>query len=472
MSSDLTMSIAGKSVGGVDRFEVINPATGLAFSDAPKCDLGQLDEAFEAARLAQVEWGRDDNDRRRCLRLAAQAIGREEQRLASMLTREQGKPLVDARREVASAVRWFSYYADLEVPEREVLIEDERGRRVAFYSPLGVVAAITPWNFPVTLACWKLAPALRAGNSVVLKPSPYTPLATLLLGEILRPLFPPGVVNIVSGGDEIGAAMTTHAIPRKVSFTGSTRGGKAIAASSSATLKRLTLELGGNDPAVVLPSANIERIAETLFWRAFHNNGQICGAIKRVYVHRDRYSALVSHLAALADAATVGDGALPDTVLGPVNNKPQYVRVHELLDDALAHGARIAAGGTSPIKEGYFIRPTILTDVGDGVRIVDEEQFGPILPIVPYDDLDQVISTINRCEFGLGASVWGDDLDAAREAICRIDSGSLWINSHGVIGPEDIFGGARSSGIGVEGGLPGLRSFSQLHVLHDSAGAL
>jgi acyl-CoA reductase-like NAD-dependent aldehyde dehydrogenase len=317
----------------------------------------------------------------------------------------------------------------------------------------------------VTLAMWKVAPALRAGNTVVLKPSPFTPLTTLAVGTSLQSVLPPGVLNVISGSDPLGAAMCQHAVPRKISFTGSTETGKKVAAAAAPDLKRLTLELGGNDPAIVLDDADPELIAEGIFSSAFFNNGQFCGAVKRVYDPQGLYAATVEALAARAQAIKVDDGMAKGAQLGPINNRPQFDRVSGLVADAVSRGARVAAGGRAMNRPGYFYHPTILADLEDGVRIVDEEQFGPALPVVAYSDLESAIARANGTPYGLMASVWSSDPDRAADVAAQLECGVVSVNSHsGGIRPDLPFSGHKWSGVGVENGPWGLHSFTELQV--------
>jgi acyl-CoA reductase-like NAD-dependent aldehyde dehydrogenase len=332
------------------------------------------------------------------------------------------------------------------------------------------VGAITPWNFPILLAVWKIAPALLAGNTVVIKPSPFTPLATLELGAALRDVLPAGALNVVSGGDELGSWITSHAVPRKISFTGSVATGKKVAAAAAPDLKRMTLELGGNDAAIVLPDVDPQAVAEKLFWGAFENTGQICSAIKRVYVHEDAYRPLVEKLAEHARAVKVGSGLEPDTQLGPLNNAPQFERVTELVNEARAAGASIEAGGDPLPGGGYFFAPTIVGDVAEGVRLVDEEQFGPALPVLTYRDVDDAIERANATPYGLSGSVWSGDTERAAELAGRLECGTAWVNKHLDIVPHAPFGGAKWSGIGVENGPWGLLGFTELQTLNVAKG--
>jgi acyl-CoA reductase-like NAD-dependent aldehyde dehydrogenase len=410
-------------------------------------------------------WRLDDDARREALRLAAKAVNEAIPRISALLTQEQGKPLGEAVFEVAGVGMWLQYYADLEV-EREILQDDDAAFVEVVRRPLGVVAAIAPWNYPLLLSSWKIAPALRAGNTVVLKPSPYTPLSSLAMVEVLNEALPPGVLNVVTGGDALGAMMTGHPTPRKVSFTGSVSAGKKVAVASAADLKRVTLELGGNDPAIVLDDADPAVVGKALFAAAFSNNGQTCIAVKRVYVPESLHDAVVEALVAEADGVVVGDGMDEGTQLGPINNRPQFDRVSSLVDGALASGARAAAGGAALDRPGYFFAPTILTEARDGSAIVDEEQFGPALPVIPYRDLDDAIERANATTYGLGGSVWATDTERGESVARRLDAGSAWVNTHAALAPNLPFGGHKWSGIGVENGPWGYKSFTDLQVVH------
>jgi acyl-CoA reductase-like NAD-dependent aldehyde dehydrogenase len=463
------MTIDGKAVTGAGEFEVINPATGSPFARAPECSREQLDAAMDAAARAFRAWSRDEAKRRQVLIDCGDALQARIGELAPLLTREQGKPLKNANEELFGGAFWFRYTAGLQIPV-EVIQDDASARVEVRRRPFGVVGAITPWNFPVMLAIWKIAPALLAGNTIVLKPSPYTPLSTLRLGEILRDVVPAGVLNVVSGGNELGAWISAHPAVRKVSFTGSVATGKKVAIAAAPDLKRLTLELGGNDPAIVLRDADPAKVAEKLFWGAFANCGQVCSAVKRIYVHEDLYQDLAGRLAALAAGVRVGDGLDPASQLGPLNNRMQFERVSELVADALGHGARALAGGGPVGGRGYFYRPTILTEVADGARIVDEEQFGPAVPLVRYRDVEDAIERANATHFGLSGSVWGSDAARAAEVAGRLECGTSWVNTHLAILPNAPFGGAKWSGIGVENGPWGLLGFTELQTVHVAKG--
>ena len=465
--SDFAMTIGGDSIAAADSFGVINPANGDVFAHAPECTTHQLDAAFDSAAMAQRHWKLDEGLRRQTLLDMADALFASAGELASILTAEQGKPLAEANIEVFASAIWCQYFANLETPPH-IIQDDAEAFVEVIRRPVGVVAAITPWNFPLTLAFWKVAPALLAGNTMVLKPSPYTPLTTLKVGELLRDVMPPGVLNVISGGDQLGASMTSHPVPSKVSFTGSIETGKLVAQSAAPDLKRVTLELGGNDPAIVLDDADPDVVSRAIFAAAFANNGQVCSAVKRVYVPESLYSEVVEGLTAQAAAVRVGDGTDADSRLGPINNAPQFERVKELVADALANGARATTGGKAMERPGYFFEPTILTDIHDGTRIVDEEQFGPALPVIAYRDIDDVVERANSTHFGLSGSVWGADSDRAAEVASRLECGTAWVNTHLALAPQQPFGGFKWSGMGVENGPWGLAEFTEVQALHRS----
>lgn len=465
--TEYTMTIGGAAVAGVEAFDVLNPATNAVHAQAPECSREELDAAMAAAEAAFPAWSADPAARREALLAAAKVVKEAAADLGAEITAEQGKPLREAGYEAMAGEGFLTYFAGLELP-RQVIQDDKRALVEVVARPMGVVAAITPWNFPVSAACMKIAPALSAGNTVVLKPSPFTPLATLRLGELLRQVFPPGVLNVVSGGDPLGARMTEHPSVRKITFTGSVATGKRVAAAAAPDLKRITLELGGNDPAIVLDDADVDAIADGIFWSSFANAGQICSAIKRVYVPSGLHGRLVDALADRARSAVVGDGTQKGTRLGPITTRPQLERVRELVEDAIARGARAVAGGAALEGPGNFFAPTVLTDVEDGVRIVDEEQFGPVLPVVAYRDLDDAIARANGTHFGLDGSVWSADPERAAGVASRLQCGTAWINTHLMQGPAQPFGGVKWSGIGIENGPWGLASFTDLQTVYRS----
>lgn len=467
MQAAATHTIDGNSVAGTQFFDVINPATASAFAQAPDASPAQLDQAVQAARRAFARWRVLPQERRRELLLGfAAAIRSETESLAPLLTREQGKPLAASRNEVQMTAARIEALVSFELTS-ETLRSDERGRVVLDYQPLGVVGAIAPWNSPLVLAIQIAAQALVAGNSVIVKPSPFTPLATLRLGEIAGRILPPGLFNTLSGGNELGRRMTEHGGIDKIGFVGSVATGKRVLASAAASnLKRVSLELGGNDAAIVLADVDVEAIAPRLFWGAFINSGQRCMAVKRVLVHEAVIDRLGAALAQLASQAKIGDGFEPGVELGPVQNRPQYERVLGLIKDALARGGRALAGGRALDRPGYFIAPTLITGVAEGTPLVDEEQFGPVLPLLSFTEVEEAVARANATRFGLGASVWGADPDHAADIARRLEAGTVWVNTHGGAAPDIPFGGFKESGVGRGMGLIGLRSYTEARVLH------
>jgi acyl-CoA reductase-like NAD-dependent aldehyde dehydrogenase len=469
MTAAQGLIIDGTTVAAERTFTVIDPATGKGFAEAPNADQGDVDFALTAAKRAFGAWRRDETFRRVALKQMAETVESATDELALLLTQEQGKPLANARREVGIVAAWFRYFSDFDTtPE---VIERSTGARLhVTRRPLGVVVAITPWNVPLGLASWKIAPALRAGNTVVVKPSPYTPLSTLRMIELLQRDLPPGVLSALSGTDELGPLLTEHPIPRKLSFTGSTATGRAVAQSALGDFKRVTLEMGGNDPAILLDCADPEQLADQLLGSAFANAGQVCIAVKRVYVPAALQSQLVEALTDRAQRIVVGPGIEPGTQMGPLNNATQRDVVVSMVDQARSRGARVTTGGAALDRPGFFYAPTIVTDISAGSALVDQEQFGPALPVVGYTDLDEVLSEVNDSSYGLGASVWATDLDRAALVARELDSGTVWVNHHGGVLPDQPFGGLKSSGLGVENGRWGYEAFTDIQVQHHPPG--
>ena len=459
--TNFTMTINGRSVPGTETFGVENPATADVFAQAPNCTKEELDAAIAAARAALPAWRKTPIEtRREVMQAIAGTIAQHGEELARLLTREQGKPFEHAMGDVLGGAHWFVETSKMDIPE-VVSQDDEERYAVTRYEPIGVVAAIVPWNFPILLAAFKLAPALLAGNTIVLKPAPTTPLTTLRLGELIRDIVPAGVLNVISGDDRLGPWLTGASGIDKISFTGSTQTGRKVMEGASKDLKKVTLELGGNDAAIVMPDVNVEAVAQQLFWAAFQNTGQICIATKRMYVHRDIYEPLKTALVEYAKTVKVGDGSQQGTQIGPIQNKAQYQRVLDLIRDAKEKGYKFLIGGEASEAPGYFVPVTILDNPPEDARIVQEEQFGPVLPLMPFDDLDEVVNRANDTIYGLGASVWSADIARAQEIADRLEAGTVWINETQHLSPHAVFGGAKQSGIGGEGGEHGLLEFCQ-----------
>ncbi len=460
------MTINGNAASAQSSFEVANPAGGIA-GEAPNASLADLDAAVAAAKTAFDTWStRPDDELREACQAVAAMIGEHSEELARIVTAEQGKPLngLGSRWELGGAQAWAGYTAGLSLPMK-VLQDSNEGRVELYRKPIGVVGSITPWNFPVMIAVWHILPALRTGNTVVIKPSPYTPLATLRMVELMNEILPAGVVNAISGDDgdvNLGAAMSDHPDIRKIVFTGSCATGEKIMASAATTMKRLTLEMGGNDAGIVLPDVDARQIAEGLFWGAFINNGQTCAAMKRLYVHEDVHDEVCEALVEFAGKIPVGAGTDENAILGPVQNRRQFDKVKSLVDSAKTTGTVLLGGDAG---DGLFFNPTIISDLRNGDPLVDEEQFGPALPVIRYSDIDEAIAAANDSQNGLGGSVWSSDVEKARMVARRMECGSVWINKHGAIQPNAPFGGVKSSGVGVEFGEEGLAEYTDIQVL-------
>lgn len=464
--------IAGKRVQASRTFSVINPASGAPFAEAPACQISDLDAAVAAARAAFPSWSATpDAERQDLLHTIADALQANMSELMELVTKETGKPLkglngVGSGMEVGGAIAWTRATADLNLPV-EIVQDNEEARVEVHRKPLGVVGSIPPWNWPLMIAIWHIIPALRAGNTVVIKPSSLTPIATARFVELANEILPAGVLNIVTATSDsgVGSAMAKHPGIDKMVFTGSTATGKKIMQNAAVNLKRLTLELGGNDAGIVLPDVDPKKFAPKLFGVGFHNNGQTCACLKRLYVHERIYEELCAELANLAKKTIVGDGMNPDTELGPVQNKAQLDYIQELVDDARSHHGRILSGGHQIRIDGYFFKPTIVAGVTDGIRVVDEEQFGPVLPVIKYSDVDDAIRRANTSPNGLGGSIWSTDTKKAAELAMRLECGTAWVNEHGAIQPNAPFGGIKQSGIGVEFGQHGLEEYTSIQTL-------
>jgi len=464
------MIINGRPVRTGSTFDVVNPATGEVFARVQAGDASHVDQAVAAARAAFPAWSRTpDAERKRLMHALGAALEANMPELMELVTKEAGKPLgglngVGSGMEVGGAIAWTHVTADLELPV-EVIQDNDDARIEVHRKPLGVVGSITPWNWPLMIAIWHVIPALRAGNTVVIKPSGLTPTATIRFVELANAILPPGVLNIVTGESGVGSAIAKHPDINKIVFTGSTPTGKNIMQNAAGNLKRLTLELGGNDAGIVLPDVDPKAIAPKLFGVGFHNNGQTCACLKRLYVHDSIYEEVCAELARIAKETVVGDGLVEGTELGPVQNKAQLDFVQELVEDARAQGARILSGGKARTGGGFFFEPTVIADAKDGMRVVDEEQFGPVLPVIRYSDIEEVIARANDNDNGLGGSIWSNDRAQAAELALRLECGTAWVNEHGAVQPDAPFGGVKQSGLGVEFGRYGLEEYTSIQTL-------
>jgi acyl-CoA reductase-like NAD-dependent aldehyde dehydrogenase len=456
--------VAGRGVTSPDRMPVINPCNETVVTQVPVATVSELEQAIASAQAAMTAWSGNLELRQQTLSAIAKILLDNQQLLAEALSLETGLPLANTRDEVAMAAYFFKYRSRT-ATVIETLYDDDKQRVQVVRKPLGVVGAIIPWNAPLMIASEKMATAFAAGNTVVVKTSPKAPLALLMLGQMLAEEVPAGVLSILAGGDDIGKAMVADARIAMISFTGSTSAGKAIMASGGATLKRLSLELGGNDPAIVLPGNDPRKVASKIFWGAFYRCGQICAAIKRVYVHDSIYDDFVAAISVLAEKIEPVDAFVEGALIGPLSNRQQFEKVQSLVDRSLAAGGNLRAGGKHIDKKGYFFAPTIISDVDASNPLVREEQFGPVLPIIRYDDIDAAIAQANDTEYGLGASVWGEDLEQAEYIALQLQAGSSWVNRHGIVMPDIPFGGFKESGIGRANGAIGLDAYSELQTL-------
>ncbi len=464
---DYQLIINGEKIAGENKnFDVLNPADESVYNTCPSASDKQLDFAVNCANEAFKTWSlTTSNERKILLHKVADKIEENIAELAEIIVKEQGKPMFLAQVEVGAGAAWVRYTADLEI-EVET-IEDSETRLIQMHrKPLGVIGSITPWNWPFMIAIWHMIPALKAGNTLVCKPSSNTPFNTLRLVEIMNEVLPKGVINILTGGSGLGSKMSKHEGIRKIAFTGSTETGKSIMNDASNSLKRLTLELGGNDAGIILPnSQNLDEMLNGIFQSSFLNMGQTCAALKRLYVHSDQYDEVCEKLAVIANSQVVGDGMTEGTTFGPVQNKAQLNLVEELVNDAKANGAKIVCGGEALDKKGFYYPPTIVADVDNSFRIVKEEQFGPVLPVIKYNAIQEALLLANDSEVGLGGSVWGEK-ELASEIALKLECGTSWVNNHAEVLPHVPFGGCKLSGYGIEFGQEGLLEFTQSHVVN------
>ena len=450
---------------GRDRFPVLDPATEEVLDTVPLAGPEEVDLAVRNAHEAFQSWSRVPGARRGDLLLrAAHHVLDHLEELSRSLTLEQGKPLREARLEIRRFVETLVHYAGLGRNLRGGYVPnlDEDAYGLVLKRPLGVVAAIVPWNFPTTLLGNKLGPALVAGNTVVAKPAETTPLTTLRIAQLLCEAgLPPGVFNVVTGtGPEAGEALVQHPLVRKVAFTGSTEVGKRIMALAAEGVKRVTLELGGSDPMIVCDDADLDAAASAASVGRFFNCGQACVAVKRLYVFEAVAEAFLEKLLAKVRRLRVGPGLEEGVHMGPLHTARQRQRISEQVQDALDRGARLLFGGRPPegpaFRKGFFYEPTVLLDPDPASRVAQEEVFGPVLPVWRVADLEEAITRANDSPYGLGSSIWTRSLHRASVAAERLEAGYTWVNSVNRIYDELPFGGTKQSGFGKEHGLEAL----------------
>lgn len=458
--------INGQLRSGKSQHYGTNPATGEKLWPVPIASQKDVDEAVEAAQTA-FESFRNTSlaERKEMLGKFKDALLANSDEMTELLCAETGKPKSVAEIETtAGTAGWADWHQTLEIPEEKM--EDDEKTITTRYTPLGVVGAICPWNFPILLSLGKIIPAVLTGNTIIVKPSPFTPYTTLKVVEIAQDVFPKGVVQVVGGDDALGPMLTAHPGIAKISFTGSIATGKKIMAACAQTLKRVTLELGGNDASIVLPDVDIKTVAPQLVMGAFQNSGQVCVATKRIYIHQDIYQEMLAAMVEFTKTMTVGapvDGAH----LGPIQNQMQYEKVKDFFADTKNKGYKFAVGEPDiAAGKGFFIKPTIIDNPPNESRIIQEEPFGPIVPTQPWTDEEEVIKRANDSKAGLGACVWGKDIARAESIGKRLEAGSVFVNSFEKPTPQAFFGGHKESGIGGEWGKDGLKAYLNAHVLH------
>lgn len=460
--------INGRSVehGDAKMLDVINPATEQVLAQVPIATKETLDQAVDAAHKAFPDWSKTTwAERARLVSTWGQDYRKMIPELAKLLTAEQGKAAMFATMECQQITLWFDELAKNELTE-QVVHESETHKAVQRYLPLGVCAGITPWNFPVLLMLWKVLQALVTGNCIIIKPSPFTPLCDIRIIESAQKHFPPGVVQIVVGDDNLGPWVTEHPRIQKISFTGSTVTGRLVAKSCAATLKRFTLELGGNDPCVVLPEQDdLSGIATQVLLASFYNSGQVCVAAKRIYVHESIYDEFSAAMAENSKNLKVGPGDGEGVMFGPINNKMQYNKVGEFFKDSQDNGHKFLTGGAADAGDGYFYPLTLVDNPPESSKLVQEEPFGPIVPLLKWSDEEDLIKRVNDTQWGLGSTIFGSDLKRVERIARRIESGTVWTNSLQEMHPNVPFGGMKCSGVGSEGGKPGLSSYCAIQVL-------
>ncbi|KAH7138598.1 aldehyde dehydrogenase domain-containing protein [Dendryphion nanum] len=459
--------VDGQQRGSKEIHNGVNPTSGENLWDVPIASEQDLNDAVAAAKKAFPAW-RDTpiEKRKELLGKFAELFSQHAEEFTTLLCKESGKPRQFAAIEVGGVAGFVGYHNTLDIPEEK--FEDDEKTIYTEYTPLGVCGGIIPWNFPLILALGKVAPALLTGNTIIIKPSPFTPYTGLKAVELAQQIFPPGVLQAVGGNNELGALMTTHPDIAKISFTGSIATGKKVMQASANTLKRVTLELGGNDASIILPDVDIKKVAPEVVMGAFQNSGQVCVATKRIYIHESIYKEFLQEMVNFTKTIKVGNPDDGDNLLGPVQNSMQYEKVKGFFADSKAKGYKFAVGepDISSSSKGFFIKPTIIDNPPNDSRIIAEEPFGPIVPTQPWSDIEEVIARANDTETGLGACVWGKDVEKASKIARRLEAGSVFVNSWEKPTPLATFGGHKQSGIGGEWGKTGLLAFMNVHVIH------
>lgn len=474
-TSQSRFHIAGRWIdaSGTEKLTVVNPASGKQLAKVAIANRSEVDAAVLAARDAfdKGEWKRlMPNKREKLLLGIADILEQRAEIIAEILTMENGKLFSHAVSEVKSAANTFRYYAGwttkIEGQTIDLSLRQKPGKQNFAFTlrePVGVIAAIVPWNFPISIAAWKLAPLLAAGCTVVLKPSEATPLSTLYMVQLFAEVgFPDGVVNVITGDGSTGAHLTQHPGIDKITFTGSTQVGKLIGKAAMDQLKGISLELGGKSPSIVFDDADIADAAKGIALGIFRNGGQVCVAGSRVYIQDKIYDKVVAEVAALGEAMKMGEGFDEDTDLGPLVTEAHFNRVCQYIDKGIAEGSELVTGGQRGKREGYYVQPTIFAETNNTKTIVAEEIFGPVLVAVPFKDMDEGLRLANESKYGLSSTVWTKDINKALHCINELNAGWVFVNAPARSDPNMPLGGNKESGIGRELGKVGLYNYTKV----------
>ncbi|KAL8739216.1 MAG: hypothetical protein Q9181_000107 [Wetmoreana brouardii] len=467
--------IDGQPRSAETSYHGIDPSTEEPLWDAPVATEADVEDAVSAARRAFASWSNVPFEKRCDLvKRYAEAFLSHEGEMMQLLQRETGKPKDVAFREIHSSYEGLVAATQWKLPVER--LENKTKIATLRYTPLGVVGAICPWNYPLVLSFTKIAPALVAGNCIIVKPSPYTPYSTLKAVEIGASIFPPGVLQVLGGDNKLGPLLVSHPQIQMISFTGSIPTGKKIMEVGARTLKRITLELGGNDAAIVCHDVDIKATAPAVVMAAFKNSGQICVASKRIYIHQSIYEPFLAEMVSFTEGLKVGNPLVADVDIGPIQNAMQYAKVQSFFADCKEKGYKFATGngaaehrtleGESVPRKGYFVTPTIIRNPPSNSKIVTEEPFGPIIPVQPWSEETDVVARTNDTHMGLGACIWSRDFEMAERIAVQMEVGSVYINSPLRPDWRVYFSGHKESGVGGERGLQGLLAYCNAQAVH------